>query len=241
MSIKSRQPYSAIVLGSTGNVGREIVKLLQASPDVTQVVVVNRRPTDEFKNAIKVREILVRDVGLLANAVQAAGQEAVATAGFCTIGIGKGSLKMSEAEVRKIEVQYPEEFAKGCKAAGVLSLGVMTAAGANTRSSFATVRVMGEKEKAVIGVGVAALGIYRPSVILGNSNTPSSLNYVFPALQWMLPTRFHAIHKNELARAMVVGTQKALGEMRGGADFDPEVKFYEYGEMKALLKNGMEG
>lgn len=234
MPMRSAQTYAAIVLGSTGNVGREIVKLLQASPAVSQVVVVNRRATGEFQNVLKVREIVAADMNTLASAVEVAAREAGATVGLCSIGIGKGSLKMPEAEVRRIEVQYPEAFAKGCKAGGVLSLGVMTAAGANTRSSFANVRIMGEKEKAVIGAGVAALGIYRPSVILGNSNTPSSLNYVFPALQWMLPSRFHAIHKSDLARAMVVGTQRALEGLQDRADRKPEVAFYEYGEMKAL-------
>ena len=43
------QPFSAaVVLGATGNVGRQIVNLLAASPAVRQVVVVNRRQTDEY-------------------------------------------------------------------------------------------------------------------------------------------------------------------------------------------------
>jgi len=43
------QPYSAVVLGSTGNVGRQIVNLLVASAALSQVVVVNRRQADAFK------------------------------------------------------------------------------------------------------------------------------------------------------------------------------------------------
>lgn len=234
------QPFSAIVLGSTGNVGRQIAKRLIAGSAVRQVVVVNRRQTDEFKEILNVREVVVPDMDQLADAVELAAREAGATVGLCAIGIGKGSLKMPEAEVHKIEVQYPEAFAKGCKAGGVLSLGLMTAAGADSKSLFTNVRIMGEKEKAVSSVGLAALGIYRPSVILGNSNTPSYLNYVFPALQWMLPSRFHAIHKNDLARAMVEGTQRALGELQqkrsvGAAFPTPVVKSYEYRDMKPFF------
>jgi hypothetical protein len=70
-------------------------------------------------------------------------------------------------------------------------------------------------EKAVTGVGIPALGIYKPSVIFGNSNTPSCLHYVFPAVQWVLPSRYHSIHKNELARAMFEGTQRSLGAASG--------------------------
>jgi len=227
------QPYSAVVLGSTGNVGRQIVNLLAASPAVRQVLVVNRRQIDEFKGNLKVREVVVPDMNKLAELVEFAAREAGATVAFCAIGVGKGSQKMPVAEVRKVEVQYPEAFAKGCKAGGVLSLGLMTAAGADIKSSITYVRIIGEKEKAVTGVGIPAVGIYKPSVIFGNSNTPSYLHYVFPAVQWVLPSRYHSIHKNELARAMFEGTQKALGELAQGAA--PEVKFYEYSDMKPFF------
>jgi uncharacterized protein YbjT (DUF2867 family) len=236
----ARQPYSAVVLGSTGNVGRQIVNLLVANPAVREVVVVNRRQIDEFKGMPKLREVVVPDMDKLAEAVEPAAREAGATVGFCAIGVGKGSQKMPEAEVHKIEVQYPEAFAKGCKAGGVLSMGLMTAIGSDIKSSFTYVRIIGEKEKAVTGVGVPALGIYKPSVIFGNSNTPSYLRYVFPAVQCVLPSRYHSIHKNELARAMFEGTQKALAEVQqkqaqGGAIPEPEVKSYEYSDMKAFF------
>ncbi len=195
------QSYSAVVLGSTGNVGRQIVNLLAASPAVRQVVVVNRRQTDEFKGTTKVREVVVPDMDKLAETVEPAAREAGATVGFCAIGVGKGSQKMPEAEVRKIEVRYPEAFAKGCKAGGVLSLGLMTAAGSDIKSSF---------------------------------------KYVFPAVQCVLPSRYHSIHKNELARAMFEGTQKALADLQrrpaqGGALPTPVVRFYDYGDMKPFF------
>jgi uncharacterized protein YbjT (DUF2867 family) len=234
------QPCSAVVLGSTGNVGRQIVNLLVASPAVRQVVVVNRRQTDEFKGMPKVREVVVADMDKLAEAVEPAAREAGATVGFCAIGVGKGSRRMPEAEVRRIEVQYPEAFAKGCKAGGVLSMGLMTAAGSDINSRFTYVRIIGEKEKAVASVGIPALGIYKPSVIFGNSNTPSYLRYVVPAVQWVLPSRYHSIHKNELARAMFEGTQQALAELQqdqaqGGARREPQVKSYEYSDMKPFF------
>jgi uncharacterized protein YbjT (DUF2867 family) len=237
------QPYSAIVLGSTGNVGRQIVNLLAASSAARQVVVVNRRQTEEFRGNLKVREVVVPDMDKLAESVESAAREAGATIAFCAIGVGKGSQKMPVAEVRKIEVQYPEAFAKGCKAGGVLSLGLMTAAGSDIKSSFTYARIIGEKEKVVTGVGIPTLSIYKPSVILGNSNTPSYLRYVFPAVQFVLPSRYHSIHKNELARAMFEGTQKALVELQqklseGGAHLTSQVKFYEYTDMKLLFNKG---
>jgi uncharacterized protein YbjT (DUF2867 family) len=233
-------PYSAVVLGSTGNVGRQIVNLLAAAPAVRQVVVVNRRQTDEFTRMPKVREVVVPDMDELAEAVERATRDAGATVGFCAIGVGKGSQKMPEAEVRKIEVQYPEAFAKGCKAGGVLSMGLMTAVGSDIKSSFSYVRIIGEKEEAVAGVGIPALGVYKPSVIFGNTNTPSYLRYLFPAVQSILPSRYHAIHKNQLARAMFQGTQKALADLQhtqaqSGTLSTPVVKYYEYSDMQPFF------
>ena len=72
----SVQPYSAVVLGSTGNVGRQIVSLLVASSEVSKVVVVNRRQTDEFKGMPKVREVVVPDMDKLADAVAPEAREA---------------------------------------------------------------------------------------------------------------------------------------------------------------------
>ena len=234
------EPCSAIVLGSTGNVGRQIVNLLIESPAASQVVVVNRRQTDGFKNAPKVREVVVPDMIGLADAVESAVRETGAIVGFCAIGVGKGSRTMPEAQVRRIEVEYPEAFARGCKAGGVLSLGLMTAAGADVRSSFAYVRTIGEKEAAVINAGIAKLGIYKPSVIYGNSNTPAYLDRIFPAFEWLLPSRFHGIHKNELACAMFEGTLDALEEAKRELDHNgeharPQVMFYEYRDMKPLF------
>ncbi len=214
--------------------------LLAASLEAGQVVVLNRRHTDEFKGIPKVREVLVLDMDNLAEAAEHATMEAGATIAFCAIGVGKGSQKMPEAEFRKIEVQYPEAFATGCKAGGVLSMGLMTAVSADIKSWFTYVRIIGEKEKAVIGVGIPTLGIYKPSVILGNTNTPSYLGYVLPAVQWILPSRYYSIHKNELARAMVEGTQNALDELlnknQGGAHGEPTARNYEYRDMRPLFE-----
>lgn len=52
--------------------------------------------------------------------------------------------------------------------------------------------------------------MYRPAVILGNSNTPGTLGYVMPLLHWAMPSKYHSIHKNDLARAMVAQSELAF-------------------------------
>jgi hypothetical protein len=80
---------------------------------------------------------------------------------------------------------------------------------------------------------VRFLGVYRPAVILGNSNTPGVLGYVMPLLHWALPSKYHSIHKNDLARAMVAQSEQAfLAIAQGNAPKEATVKILEYKEME---------
>jgi hypothetical protein len=67
-----------------------------------------------------------------------------------------------------------------------------------------------------------------------------SRRIAFITEQFILPSRYHSIHTNELARAMVEGTQKALAELQqkrseGGALPTPVVKTFEYRDMKPFF------
>ena len=100
-------------------------------------------------------------------------------------------------------------------------------------------KIIGEKEKAVASVKFDFLGAYRPAVILGNSNTPDVLGYIMPMLNWAWPSKYHSIHKNDLARAMVAQSEQALlAIVQAGAPKDPTVKILEYQEMAAFFVKG---
>ena len=71
-------------------------------------------------------------------------------------------------------------------------------------------RIIGEKGAGGRIVWLRLLGLYRPAVILGNSNTPGYLSVVMPLLHWAMPSKYHSIHKNDLARAMVAQSELAL-------------------------------
>lgn len=224
--------YSAVVLGATGNVGGRIVQLLIRNPLCNRVVVVTRRKTGAFSDP-KVSEVVVDMDHLDEQVAPHVRGVDVALAAF---GVGKGSASMPDAEVHKIEVEYPTAFCRAAKAGGVRVCGVMTAAGADPNSRMKYARVLGEKEQAVASVGFEFLGVYRPGVILGNSNTPGFLGRVMPMVHWALPSRFHSIHKNDLARAMVAQSEQAwLALVRGGASRDRVVKTLEYREMAPLF------
>ena len=227
--------YSAILLGATGNVGGRIAQLLTRNPLCKKLVVVTRRKTGAFANP-KVFEVVV-DMDRLEEEIAPHAQGVdIALAAF---GIGKGSAKMPEEDVRKIEVAYPLAFCRAAKAGGARVGGVMTAAGADLEAAMKYAKMIGEKEKAVESVHFDFLGIYRPAVILGNSNTPGVLGYVMPLLHWAMPSKYHSIHKNDLARAMVAQSEQAFLAIAGGnAPQGPTVKVLEYKDMEPFFVKG---
>jgi uncharacterized protein YbjT (DUF2867 family) len=235
LAAEAKVEYTAMLLGATGNVGGQILRLLEQSSLCKQVIVVTRRRVADLANP-KVRQVVVNMDNLTEELAPHAKGVDIALAAF---GVGKGSGKMADEEVRKIEISYPAAFASAARAGGARVLAMMTAVGADVRSSNKYLRIMGEKEERSEELTFDFLGLYRPAVILGNSNTPSALGAVLPLLHWAMPSRFHSIHKNELARAMVAQSEQAfLALAQGKGPPAPAVKILEYKEMRAFFVTG---
>lgn len=233
--VPDNQPYTALVLGATGNVGGSIVQLLIQNPLCRKVILANRRKTNAFPSP-KVSEIVVNMDHLEQELAPHANGVAVALAAF---GVGKGSARMPVEEVRKIEIAYPLAFCRAAKSGGARVCALMSAAGANPKSRATYARTLGEKEQAAESVRFDFLGIYRPSVILGNSNTPGLLGAFMPLVDWAVPARYHSIHKDEIARAMVARSEQALLALSAGsAPAIPAVQVLEFKEMIGFSLSG---
>src|SRR5471030_1003044 len=117
--------YTAMLLGATGNVGGQILHLLVQSPLCKKVVVVTRRNVAGLANP-KVQQVVVNMDTLEEELAPHARGVDIALAAF---GVGQGSAKMADEEVRTIEITYPTAFASAAKAGGARVLAMMTAAG----------------------------------------------------------------------------------------------------------------
>jgi uncharacterized protein YbjT (DUF2867 family) len=223
--------YSAMVLGATGNVGGRIVQRLIDRPLCTRIVIVTRRKTNAFADP-RVSEVVVDMDRLEEEIAQHVDGVDIALAAF---GVGKGTAKMPDSEVRKVEIGYPLAFCRAAKRAGARVGGVMTAVGANPHSRMRYVRFIGDKETAVTSVGFDFLGIYRPAVILGNSNTPGTLEHLLPLVHWAMPSKYHSIHKDDIARAMVAQSEQAFQLIARGDAPQERVKILEYRDMARFL------
>ena len=193
------QNFAVIILGGTGQVGGAAVAELLAASECREVVMVTRNPI-----AARSR---VRNVVLDTGAADFAGHTAAlarevlsqgpASAVSC-VGVGSGSARWSEEELKRLELGVVGAFARGCHDAGIAQFCLLSAAGSTARSRFRYVRVMGMKEDTVRSVGFARLAIFRPGIIVGNAHTPAWVGW----LGKLVPGRFGNIDQQILGRSI---------------------------------------
>jgi uncharacterized protein YbjT (DUF2867 family) len=119
--------------------------------------------------------------------------------GASCVGVGQGSRKWSEEELKALEIGVVGGFARGCHAGGITQFALLSAAGSTAQSRIRYVRVMGLKEETVQGIGFTRLAIFRPGIIAGNVHTPSYVAW----LGRLIPGPFGAIEQDEIGRAFV--------------------------------------
>jgi uncharacterized protein YbjT (DUF2867 family) len=194
-----KQNFAAIILGGTGQVGSAAVAELLAIPECREVVMVTRKaiaPRPRVRN-------VVLDTGAadFAERIAALAREVLsrgpASAVSC-VGVGSGSARWSEEELKRLELGVVGAFARGCHGAGIAQFRLLSAVGSSARSRIRYARVMGMKEDTVRGVGFTRLAIFRPGIILGNAHTP-------PWTAWLgnlVPGKFGNIDQQILGRSI---------------------------------------
>src|SRR4029453_5675443 len=69
--------------------------------------------------------------------------------GASCVGVGTGSRKWSEEELKALEIGVVGGFARGCRAGGIPQFALLSAAGSSAKSRIRYARVMGLKEETV--------------------------------------------------------------------------------------------
>lgn len=191
--------FAAIVLGGTGQVGGAAVAELLSIPECREVVMVTRKPI-----AARTR---VRNVVLDTGAQDFAGRTAALArevlsqgpvSAVSCVGVGSGSMRWSEEELKQLELGVVGGFARGCHSAGIAQFCLLSAVGSTARSRFRYVRVMGMKEDTLRDIGFTRLAIFRPGIIVGNVHTPAWTAW----LGSIVPGRFGNIDQRILGRAI---------------------------------------
>ena len=191
--------FAAIVLGGTGQVSGAAVAELLAIPECREVVMVTRKP---IAAGSRVRNVVL-DTGAADFVVQTAAlardvlSQGPASAVSC-VGVGSGSMRWSEEELKRLELGVVGAFARGSRDAGVAQFCLLSAVGSSARSRFRYVRVMGMKEDTLRSIGFTRLAIFRPGIIVGNAHTPAWTGW----LGSLVPGPFGNIDQQILGRSI---------------------------------------
>ncbi|MFN5168147.1 MAG: oxidoreductase [Cyclobacteriaceae bacterium] len=188
----------ALVAGATGLVGRQVVELLLGDSRYRQVVVIARKPMALQHS--RLITVMVNDFDDFAQ------QSWQADDVFCCLGTTMRQAGSREA-FRKVDFDYVVALAHEAKRRGATHFLLVSALGANAKSSIFYNQVKGEVEAEVSKIGFQRMVIVRPSLLLGNRKEArfgeDVGKVVARYLGWLMPAQYRAIDSNKVARALV--------------------------------------
>jgi uncharacterized protein YbjT (DUF2867 family) len=216
-----------VVVGASGMVGGYALRCSLENPRVSRVTAIGRKALGISHS--KLTGVVHRDFGdCSALAETLSGQDAAV---FC-LGVYTGAV--SDAELRRITVDYTGEFARvlhGSSPDAAFSFLSGNGADPTGRSRIPFARYKGEAENALLAAGFPHVYIFRPAYIypVDPRKEPNFsyrlLRTIYPAFRILFPNQ--VIRADDLARAMV---DAAVG---GTADRGP---IFENRDIRAMVK-----
>jgi uncharacterized protein YbjT (DUF2867 family) len=218
-----------VIVGATGMVGGSALRYSLGHPGVSGATAVARKPTGITHP--KLNEVLHQD---FADCSPLAGALARQDAAVFCLGTYTGAV--SDAELRKVTVDYTVEFARVLRDNSPnATFAFLSGSGAdpNGRSRLAFARYKGEAEKALSAAGFPRVYIFRPAYIYPvRPRREPNVSYrllraIYPVFRRLFPNQ--VIPADDLACAMVDAT------LHGIAGNDPQAVVLENRDIRALV------
>jgi uncharacterized protein YbjT (DUF2867 family) len=152
-------PKVALLAGASGLVGGYVLDGLLDAGDFSRIYAITRRP-------------LGREHARLANRIvqfdklESQLQGLTCHVAFCCLGSTIREAGSQEA-FRQVDLDYVLAFARVARAAGAQRFIVVSSAGADPGSRVFYLRIKGEMEQALIGIGFSAVDIMQPGPLYG--------------------------------------------------------------------------
>jgi uncharacterized protein YbjT (DUF2867 family) len=189
----------ALVAGSTGLIGGQLVELLLAANYYEKVIALSRKPF-ELKHSRLVN--LVVDFNRLADYSNQLKADDV----FCCLGSTMKQAKSKEA-FRRIDLEYPVAIAKITKVNGAENFLLVSALGASKNSGLFYNKVKGETEEEIAAVGFKSMHILQPSLLVGprkeHRSGEEAAKVFYKYLGFLIPEKYKSIESIKVARAMI--------------------------------------
>ena len=196
---------TALVVGATGLVGRQVTLRLLENSKYDKVTVLVRRSFE--KNDPKLQERIV-DFERIADAKDAMRADDV----YACLGTTIKAAGTQE-RFRRVDHDYTLEVARLARELGARRIALVSAVGANASSSNFYLRVKGETERDVASLGYETVTIARPSYLLGErpESRPAEAAgiAVARAVSFALVgpmKKYRPIRADDVARALVEAT-----------------------------------
>ncbi|PHR33139.1 MAG: nucleoside-diphosphate sugar epimerase [Fluviicola sp.] len=190
---------TAIILGATGLTGSLLLEQLLTDTNYSTIKLFSRTPSGISHP--KVKEYIGDLLHLETFTEDLTGDEIY-------ICIGTTKKKTPDSNLyRKIDLGIPSQAASICKANGVSKLSVVSAIGANSKSSIPYNKIKGEMEEAVMGAEIEHTYILRPSFITGNRQEQRAgekmVIAVFKFFKFLIPKKYRAVEAKAIAAKMI--------------------------------------
>lgn len=197
-----------LLAGATGLVGGHILKLLINNPGVTCIHALSRKPLSVSHPKLQVHLVDFTSLPPLPHADEA----------YLSLGT---TIKVagSKEAFRAVDFDANLAVAQAAILAGVTRIGLVSAGGANAKSSMFYTRVKGELEDALRALPLTTLVIARPSLLLNYRHglgQPVRLGEILSIpigrlLSPFLPGAYKPVKAQAVARSLLQGVHTAQG------------------------------
>lgn len=190
---------TALIAGASGLIGKELIQKLVNSDQYRLIYSLVRKKSGNVHE--KIRELVI-DFDTIS---QLKFDEPIHDV-FCTLGT---TMKQagSRRNFKKVDYEYVVALANAGKKAGASKFLVVSAMGANPKSSIFYNRVKGMTEEALKNIGIKELVILQPSLLLGErseTRTGEKLSaFIMKAFNFLIPDNYKAIPAEKVALSML--------------------------------------
>jgi uncharacterized protein YbjT (DUF2867 family) len=193
---------TAIVLGSTGLIGGHVVNILLNDETFDKVITFVRKPLPINHAKLEQQVVNFDDIKSYSHLIKG---DVI----FCCLGT---TIKTagSQAAFKKVDFEYPLNFAKAGKQNGVKQYLIISSIGATTHTSNFYLKTKGEIENEIKKLNFESFTALRPSMLLGDrkefrlgESIGKLIMTVFSFLFIGPLKRYKAVQASVVAKAMV--------------------------------------
>ncbi len=190
---------TALVAGSTGLIGSQLLDLLLKDDYYSKVIAISRKKL-EINNPKLVNVVCELDQ------LSKLSTELIADDVICCLGTTMKVAKSKE-KFRAVDFDAPLTLAKIVKENGANKFLLISALGANKSSSIFYNQVKGEVEEAIRQIGLDTFHIVRPSLLIGprkeqRSGEEAAILF-YKIFGWLIPQKYKGIESIKVAKAML--------------------------------------